>query len=121
MPATDGQGPEAELAPVFAALAADVEACAELVGRARSQADKDIATARTRAAAIVSQARLDAGAARAETAARVSWEAGEQDGQVMARARDEADAVEKFGRARIPGVVDQVVDALFAPWKADAP
>lgn len=115
VPAVDGQGPAAELAPVFAALAADVQACEELASAARRQVGHDLAAARTQAAAIVSQARLDAGPARAVAAAGVEQEAGDRDALMMEHARREAAAVEESGMARIPDIVGRVIDALLAP------
>ena len=120
VPAVDSQGPATELVPVFAALAADVQSGEELVGDARRQAEHGLAVALTQAAAIVSQARLDAGAARAVAAARVEQEAGDRDALVMEQARRDATAVEETGMAHIPAVVERVVDALLAPQAADA-
>lgn len=115
VPAVDGQGTAAELAPVFAALAADVQACEELVAKSRRQSEHELAVARTQAAAIVSQARLDARAARAAAAARVEQEAGDRDTRLMDKARRDATAVEESGMASIPAVVDRVIDTLLAP------
>ncbi len=119
VPAVDGQGPAMELAPVFAALAADVEANAMLVEGARRQAERDISAARTQADAVVSQARLDAGAARAGAAARVEREAGERDSLVVDQARLEAAALEATGLARIPAVVVNVIDILLGSRQAE--
>lgn len=118
VPATDDQGPAAELAAVFAALAADVEACAALVEQARLNADEDVARARTQAAAILSQARLAAGAERANAAARVEKEALDRDAQVLEQARQEAATLEESGLARLPAVVGQVIDTLLAAQSA---
>src|SRR5450756_2853427 len=53
VPAADEQGPAAELAPVFAALAADVESCHRLVEEARQEADGALVRAHEQAAAIL--------------------------------------------------------------------
>jgi len=113
VPAADDQGPVVELVPVFAALADDVEACVAIVEEARGEAERDLAQARKRAAAIISQARFDAVAARAMAASRVEREAAERDARVLDQARMEADAVEASALERIPGVVDKAVSALL--------
>ncbi|WP_427174856.1 hypothetical protein [Arthrobacter sp. 92] len=115
VPAADNQGPAAELAPVFTALAADVARCAALVEEARLSAEEDVARARTQAAAILSQARLDAGAERAKAASRIEQEASERDGQLLEQARHEAAALEESGLALIPAVVSKVIGTLLAP------
>lgn len=120
VPAVDGQGAGTELAPVFAALAADIQACEDLVATARRQSDHALAVAGTQAAAIVSQARLDAGVARAAAAVRVEQEAGDRDTWLLDQARRDAAAVKESGTASIPAVVDRVVDTLLAPENAGA-
>lgn len=118
VPAADNQGPAAELAPVFAALAGDAASCAALVEEARLSAEQDVARARTQAAAILSQARLDAGAERAKAAARIGQEASDRDATLLEQARQEAAALEESGLARIPAVVSTVIDTLLAPQDA---
>ncbi len=115
VPAADDLGPAAELAPVFAALAGDVAACAALVEEARLSAEKDVARARARAAAVLSAARLEAGARRADAAAKVLATASHQDAELLERARIEAAALEKSGSARMPAIVGSVIDTLLAP------
>jgi vacuolar-type H+-ATPase subunit H len=119
VPAADDQGRAAELAPVFAALAGDVAACAVTVAQARLSAEGEVASARTQAAAIVAQARLDAGAARVRAAARIEQETSERDAQLLEQARREASALEKNGLARIPAVVNKVIDSLLPPQGAE--
>ncbi|QCO98241.1 hypothetical protein FCN77_11725 [Arthrobacter sp. 24S4-2] len=114
VPAADIQGPAVELAPVFAALADDVARCAALVDEARLSAEEDVARARTQAAAILSQGRLDAGVERAKAAARVEREASEQDAELLEQARQEAAALEESGLALMPAVVDKVIDTMLA-------
>ncbi|MET3204915.1 MULTISPECIES: hypothetical protein [unclassified Arthrobacter] len=118
VPAADDQGPAAELAPVFAALADGVAANAALAEESRRSAEEEVVRARAQAAAILSQARLDAGAARAKAAARVEQAASHSDAQVLEQARQEATALEEAGRARIPAVVTEVLDTLLAPPNA---
>jgi vacuolar-type H+-ATPase subunit H len=115
VPAADDQGPAAELAPVFAALADHIASCAALVDDAHRSADEAVVRARVQAAAILAQARLDAGAERATAAARVEQEGSSRDTQVLEQARREAAALEEAGLARIPAVVAEVMDALLAP------
>jgi vacuolar-type H+-ATPase subunit H len=115
VPAADNQGPAVELAPVFAALADDVARCAALVGEVRLSAEEDVDRARTQAAAILSQARLDAGAERAKAAARVQREASERDAELLEQARHEAAALEESGLALMPAVVNKVIDTMLAP------
>lgn len=115
VPAADDQGPAAELAPVFAALADDVAGCAALVEEARRTAEETLLSARGKAAAMLSQARLDAGAERAKAATRVEQEASNSDAQVLEKARQEAAALEDAGLGRIPAVVGEVMETLLAP------
>ncbi|MDD1477384.1 hypothetical protein [Arthrobacter sp. H16F315] len=118
VPAADNQGPAAELAPVFAALAADVVTCAALVEDARAAAECDVSQARVQASAIVAQARLDAAAERANAATRVAKEAADRDSQALEQAHHEAAALEESGAARIPAAVDKVINMLLAPQRA---
>lgn len=117
VPAADNQGPAAELAPVFAALADDVAACAALIEEARLSAEADVAEARLHAAAVLSQARLEAGAERAQAAARVEQAASNRDAELLKQARHDAAALEESGLALIPAVVGKVIDALLAPQR----
>ncbi|XTR52294.1 hypothetical protein ACOM2C_01855 [Pseudarthrobacter sp. So.54] len=119
--AADNQGPAVELAPVFAALAQDAALCVQVVDQARLIAEEDVARARTQAAAILSQARLDAGAARADAAARVERETSERDAEQLEQARHEAAALEESGLALIPAAVYQLIDTLLAPLNPGPP
>jgi vacuolar-type H+-ATPase subunit H len=115
VPAADDQGPAAELAPVFAALADDAASCAALIEEARLSAEGEVAQARAQAAAILSQARLEAGAERAKAAARVEQAASDRDAGLLEQARREAAALEESGMALIPAVVGKAIDSLLAP------
>ena len=121
VPAADEQGPAAELAPVFAALAEDVARCNALVEEARRSAEEDLVRARAQAAAILSQARLDAGAERAKAAARVEQAASDHDEQVLEQACSEAAALAESGQALMPGIVSEVLETLLAPRDAGHP
>jgi cell division septum initiation protein DivIVA len=114
VPAADDQGPAAELAPVFAALATDLESCRELVEEARREADDVLSRAHAQAAAIVAKARLDAGAERARAAAGVEQAATVQDALLLAQAGKEADDLEEAGTARLPGTVQKVIATLLS-------
>jgi hypothetical protein len=114
VPAADEQGPAAELAPVFAALAADVESCHRLVEEARQEADGALVRAHEQAAAILAQARLDAGAERARAAARVEQAASKRDALLLSQARKEADNLEEARTALLPATVRKVIDNLLS-------
>jgi len=114
VPAADEQGPAAELAPVFAALAADVESCHRLVEEARQEADGALVRAHEQAAAILAQARLDAGAERARAAARVEQAASKRDALLLSQARKEADNLEEDRTALLPATVRKVIDNLLS-------
>ncbi|TDW30133.1 hypothetical protein [Cryobacterium psychrophilum] len=113
VPASDELGPEAELAPVFAALAADVAECSALVEEATNEADRMLARARERADAVVAQARLDTGAEESRAAARVLQVAAEADAGLLAAADAEAAALKVAGVARLPVAVRRVLDAML--------
>ena len=114
VPATGDQGPAAELAPVFAALAQDVEHCRTLVEEARRDAAAALSRSQEQAAAITAQARLDAGAERAHAAARVEQAALKRDALLLAQARKEADNLEEDRAAMLPGTVRRVIDHLWS-------
>lgn len=118
VPAVDAQGPAAELAPVFAALAADVEACGVLVEEARLTAEREVARTRTQASAILSKARLEAGAERARAAARVAQEASDRDARLLQQASRQAAALQESGRELIPAAVRRVVETLLSSQSA---
>jgi len=114
VPASDDLGPAAELTPVFAALAADVESCRRLVEDARRDADRTLAKARDSADALVAQARLDAGAEQSRSAARVLDTASERDAQLLDRARQEAVDLKETGTARLPEAVRNIIETLLS-------
>jgi len=114
VPAFGEQGPAAELAPVFEALAADVEACQTMVNQARQEADSALSGAREQAVAIMAQARLDEGGERARAAARVERAASARDDLLLARAREDADDLERTRTALLPGTVRKVMDRLWS-------
>jgi len=114
VPVTGEQGPAVELAPVFAALAPDVESSAQMVQEARREADGVLSDALEDAAAIMARARLDEGAQRARAASRVEEDALARDAELLARARQEADDLERSRTALLPGAVRQVMERLWS-------
>jgi len=114
VPAVDQPGHAAELAPVFAALAADVESCRRLVEEAQQRADDTLADARADATAMIARARLEEAAARADAAAAIEHAASAQDERTLEAARTAAAALQASGSARIPDTVRLVLDRLLA-------
>jgi vacuolar-type H+-ATPase subunit H len=91
-----------------------VESCRKLVEEARQEADGALFRAHEQAAAIIAQARLDAGAERADAAARVQQAASEQDAQLLEQAGKEAGELEEAGTALLPATVRKVIDNLLS-------
>ena len=116
VPGAGEQGPAVELAPVFAALSQGVESCRTLVEEARREADAVLSRAQEQAAAIIAQARLDAGAERARAAARVEQAASKRNALLLAQARKEADDLEDAGMAQLPGGARKVIDNLLSQY-----
>ena len=114
VPAVGDDGRAAELAPVFAALAAEVESCRRLVEQARREADQALSRAHEGAAAIIAQARLDARDERASAVALVEQAASERDALLLAQARKEADDLEEARAAQLPATVRRVMDHLLS-------
>jgi vacuolar-type H+-ATPase subunit H len=118
VPASDQIGPAAELVPVFAALAADVDACARIVEEARNRAQETLSSARQRAGAITAQAQLDVSPVQASAAARVEQSAAEKDAELLAQAEQDADTLEKAGRSLLPSTVQKVIDRILSDYLA---
>ena len=113
VPAADDQGPAAELAPVFAALAADVESCRKLVEEARREADGALFRAHEQAA--IAQARLDAGAeACRRRGTRGAGRLGARCHTLLEQAGKEAGELEEAGTALLPATVRKVIDNLLS-------
>jgi len=113
-PASDDLGPAVELAPVFAALADQVETCRSLVAAAAVEVDRELARARERADAIVARARLDVGGEQASAAARVLEAAAAIDAGILDAAMKEAAEAEQAGTAQVAAVVRDVIDRLLS-------
>jgi vacuolar-type H+-ATPase subunit H len=114
VPATDERGPREELAPVFTALAPDIESSRTLVEQAEKDATDMLSRARNETSALLAQAQLDARSARAEAAARVAKENTDRDEALLAKARDEAEVLARTGTALIPEMTRTVVDRMLA-------
>jgi vacuolar-type H+-ATPase subunit H len=114
VPATDERGPREELAPVFTALAPDIESARTLVEQAEKDATDMLSRARNETSALLAQAQLDARSARAEAAARVAKENTDRDEALLAKARDEAEVLARTGTALIPEMTRTVVDRMLA-------
>lgn len=112
VPATDNQGPEAELLPVFEALDPTVRETEALTTDAVKRAAQSVKQAREEAAAMVEKARMESGAVRAEAAAAVSREAAAADEEMLQRARDEADEIKRRGESRVPQLAAVIVADL---------
>lgn len=112
-PASDALGPAAELAPVFAALATDVDSCRSLVEDARREADLELSQARERGDATVAEARLARGVEQSRAAARVTQEASQEDAKLLERARRDADELEQVGATGLPVAVRKVIETLL--------
>ncbi|KFF61016.1 hypothetical protein JF66_00670 [Cryobacterium sp. MLB-32] len=120
VPAADIPGVEVELAQVFAALAADADACRRIVEAARRDADRTVSQSRERAAGIIAQARLDVSAEQAAAAVRVLGDAAERDAQIMDEASRRSADLQRAGRSRLPRVVETIIDRLVAERLAGA-
>jgi cell division septum initiation protein DivIVA len=116
VPASDATGPAVELAPVFAALAADIEAGRELVEDATSRAEAMLATAREQAGALVAQAQLDVAGVRASAAARVFEDASGRDAALLTQAEHDSDTLRQAGTAQLPSTVRTVIDRMLSEY-----
>ncbi len=113
VPGTQDRGPWGELAPVFSALAPDIEAARTLVEQAEKDAADMLARARDEASALLAQSQLSARSARAEAAARVAKENTDRDEALLAHARHEAEVLATTGTAQIPVMTRTVVDRML--------
>ena len=112
VPATDNQGPEAELIPVFEALDPTVRETEALTTDASRRAAQTVQQAREEAAAMVENARMEAGAVRAEAAATLSREAEAADEEMLQRAGEEAAELKRRGESRVPQLAAVIVADL---------
>ncbi len=110
--AEEVRGPATELAPVFAALAPDLESARTLVVDAQRSAEKMVAEARARAAAVTAQARLDAVTVRAQAAAAVEKASTARDRRLLARAHREASSVEARAEVELAAAAQRVIERM---------
>lgn len=113
VPSTDVPGRVTELAPVFAALSPDIDACSAAVRDARQRAEAAVARARANAAAEVARAHREAPAARAAAAAAVTEAAAQHDARVIATAQETARSIGSSGTALLPALVREVVERVL--------
>lgn len=114
VPAGDEQGPEAELLPVFEALDPTIRDGRRMVDEAQARAEDTVARARTQAAAMVEQARMDSAAVRANAAAAVSREAEAADEEMLRQATEEAAELRHRGESRVPALAASIVADLVS-------
>ncbi|WP_296664541.1 hypothetical protein [Demequina sp.] len=109
-------GAALELAPVFAAIDADLAAARQIEADAQARATARVDQAHARASALVARARTEAPAREAAAAAEVLAAASEEDERVISEART---GVDDLLAARTPRVdetsrlvVDRLLDSL---------
>ncbi|MDO8106967.1 hypothetical protein Q6348_07120 [Isoptericola sp. b441] len=112
VPSQDATGPAAELAAVFEALRPDVEQASRTVAEARVRAQRLVADARDGAAAELAAARSRAPAVREEARLAAEQQAASEAEALTARADAEVAVLAERGRARLPGMVDDVLSRL---------
>jgi len=105
---------EAELAPAFSLLEAAQQSAAELVGSATDDAARRRSEATGHAQSVLAQARLDAIAARAESAAARLALVDVQCRALTEDARAEAERIERVVAERIPGLAEELVGRVLA-------
>lgn len=121
VPATDDQGPDAELIPVFEALDRTVRETEALTTDASRRAAQTVKQAREEAAAMVEKARMESGAVRAEAAAAVSREAAAADEEMLRRAGEEAAELRRRGESRVPQLAAVIVADLVRDLLSSTP
>jgi vacuolar-type H+-ATPase subunit H len=108
------RGPAAELAPVFAALAADRESARALVALAEREAERVLTEARERASEMTAQARLDAVTERAAAATAVQNDSHERDKRLVESANKRASALETAAATELTAVAEYVVEKMVS-------
>ncbi len=103
-----------ELGAVFAALADTIAEATERVGRARREADSEVATARQWADEVLGAARLSLGPERAAATHAVRTDAERRSAEMLRAARDEAEAVHDQGVERVGPLVAEALARLIA-------
>ncbi|TMR90773.1 hypothetical protein [Nonomuraea basaltis] len=103
---------EAEVEPVFAALAETTSLCADLWTEAETDARETIQQAQERSASILATARSRAVAERADALARARNRRSAESQAVLAEARRAAEVIGARAAARIPGLVERVIGRI---------
>jgi hypothetical protein len=111
----------AELAPVFAALAATEARCDEILERGRRDAVDAGRRATERVRVIAATAERRAAAERVDALARAQRAAEEQSAAELAAAQAEADRLREDALGRISGYVTRVTAAVAAMLAATGP
>jgi hypothetical protein len=112
VPSDDARGPAWELAPVFAALRADVESADASVEAADEAAASARQAASIRAAEIRAQAILDAAEVRANAASRVTRAAARKDSTHRSRVERKAEALAHAADSQFTTATARVIAAL---------
>jgi len=120
VPSTDVPGYVTELAPVFAALEADIDRERSEVQDAHERAAEILAHARSSAAAEIARARRDAAADRAAAAATVTEAAAHENALLLADAQEAAHALESSSATRLPIVARTVVERILRDHLGEA-
>lgn len=113
VPTEDDRGPEWELAPVFAALTAVIQAADATIAEAERSAAQLTATAATHATQSAEQARLDAVSVRASIAAELLDEAHVTGATNLATARKHSASLSRNAHRGLPAAAAHVIDALI--------
>jgi vacuolar-type H+-ATPase subunit H len=111
---------EAELDPVLTLLDDVDDECAAVVRQARQDAGQIIAAARARATALEERTRRRAAAAHRRTAAEVLAAARAEAADTMSGAARQAEATRELARQRLPGLAQRAV-ALVRDLRDDGP
>ncbi|MFI7546844.1 hypothetical protein [Actinoplanes sp. NPDC049599] len=105
-------GVTAELEPVFAALAETVAGCERRRADGAAEAQRCLDEARGRAAALLTQAKGAAPAARAAAAARTRRLAEAELAAIEADSRATAEELTRRAEGRLPDLVNEVVERV---------
>lgn len=100
---------EAELAPVFSFLEAAQHRAEEVLEDATAEAARRLAESAAHARQILAQARLDADAAREDSAVEHLARAEQQRSALVAQARSEAERIARVAQERTPGLIQELV------------
>lgn len=114
VPADRTEQIEAELLPVFAALADAQRANDELVAQAQVESQRRRTVARQEALSIMEAARRNAATTRSDAAAARLREAQAECTETLDRARSESQRIVSAAEERMPALVEEIVGRVFA-------